>query len=252
MDGFEQRIAEAVNEKLNDGTVEKLIEQYIEKAVSQSLNGIFGYSGSGRKMIQSKLDEVMVPVIENHDFNKYIVKLDNVLTEIINNTNLKDNKNILDNFSELMKEPEMKEIKLSDIFKKYCEHVAKNVDTDELEACCEDGEPYYEHVTANMEVEYVDKGWFKSSYDDCFVNFSCEEDERLNFQIKLYKRQESNLWDILLIDTEHVDVTSLRRLSDFEVFLIVLKRGFVKIAIDTENECDDDIEPDDKPEWSLD
>ena len=36
MDRFEQRIAEAVNEKLNDGTVEKLIEQYIEKAVSQS------------------------------------------------------------------------------------------------------------------------------------------------------------------------------------------------------------------------
>ena len=28
MDRFEQRIAEAVNEKLNDGTVEKLIEQY--------------------------------------------------------------------------------------------------------------------------------------------------------------------------------------------------------------------------------
>ena len=57
MEGLEQRIAEAVNEKLNDGTVEKLIEQYIEKAVSQSLDGIFGYSGSGKKMIQSKLDD---------------------------------------------------------------------------------------------------------------------------------------------------------------------------------------------------
>ena len=104
MDRFEQRIAEAVNEKLNDGTVEKLIEQHIEKAVSQSLDGIFGYSGSGRKMIQSKLDEVMVPVIENHDFNKYIVKLDNVLSEIINNTSLKDNKVVLENFKRLMKE----------------------------------------------------------------------------------------------------------------------------------------------------
>ena len=128
MDRFEQRIADAVNEKLNDGTVEKLIEDYIEKAVSKSLDDIFGYSGGGRKIIKNKLEEVMVPVIENHDFNKYIVKLDDVLTEIINNTNLKDNKNILDNFSELMKEPDIKEIQLSDIFKKYCEHVAKNVD----------------------------------------------------------------------------------------------------------------------------
>lgn len=245
MDRFEQRIADAVNEKLNDGTVEKLIEEYIEKAVSKSLDEIFGYSGGGRKIIKSKLEEVMIPVIESHDFNKYIVKLDDVLTEIINNTNLKDNKNILDNFSDLMKEPEMKEIKLSDIFKKYCEHVAKNVDTDELEEFYEDVEPYYEHVTANMEVEHVDKGWFKSSYDDCFVNFSCEEDESLNCQIKLYKKQESDLWTLLFVDTEHVDITSLRRLSDFEVFLIVLKRGFVKIVMDTESECDDDIEPDD-------
>ena len=46
MEGLEQRIADVVNKKLNDGTVEKLIEQYIEKAVSQSLDGIFGYGGS--------------------------------------------------------------------------------------------------------------------------------------------------------------------------------------------------------------
>ena len=58
MDKFEQKIVDAVNEKLNDGTVEKLIEQYIEKAVSQSLNDIFGYSGSGKKIIQSRLTSI--------------------------------------------------------------------------------------------------------------------------------------------------------------------------------------------------
>lgn len=119
MEGLEQRIADAVNEKLNDGTVEKLIEQYVEKAVSQSLNDIFGYSGYGKKIIQSKLDDVMVPVIKNHDFNKYTVKLDSVLTEIINRTSLKDNKDILKNFKRLMKEPNKEEIKLSEIFEEY-------------------------------------------------------------------------------------------------------------------------------------
>lgn len=37
MNELEKRIAEAINEKLNDGTVEKLIEQHIEKAVSESM-----------------------------------------------------------------------------------------------------------------------------------------------------------------------------------------------------------------------
>ena len=116
MKELEQRISDAVNEKLNDGTVEKLIEQHIEKAVSQSLDGIFGYSGSGKKMIQSKLDEIMIPVIENHDFNRYIVKLDSVLTEIINNTRLKDNKDSLENFKGLRYEATQGESKLSDVW----------------------------------------------------------------------------------------------------------------------------------------
>lgn len=251
MDSFEQRIAEAVNEKLNDGTVEKLIEQYIEKAVSQSLDGIFGYSGSGKKMIQSKLDEVMIPVIENHDFNQYIVKLDSVLTEIINNTNLKDNKDILENFKGLMKEPNKKEINLSEIFEEYKKYVAANVDTSELEAHCEDGEPYYDNVTATMEVDHEDKGWFTSSYDDCTVKFTCDEDESLNTQIKLYKRTNESRWSFRF-GQDVIDINSLRYTNEFSVFIATLNRAFVKIVMDAETECDDDIEPDEKPEWSLD
>lgn len=251
MDRFEQRIAEAVNEKLNDGTVEKLIEQYIEKAVSQSLDGIFGYSGSGKKMIQSKLDEVMIPVIEKHDFNQYIVKLDSVLTEIINNTNLKDNKDILEKFKGLMKEPNKEEIKLSEIFEEYKKYVASNVDTSELEAHCEDGEPYYDDVTATMEVEHENKGWFSSSYDDCTVKFTCDEDESLNTQIKLYKRTNENWWSFRF-GQDVIDINSLRYTNEFSVFIATLNRAFVKIVMDTEMECDDDIEPEEKPEWSLD
>lgn len=251
MDSFEQRIAEAVNEKLNDGTVEKLIEQYIEKAVSQSLDGIFGYSGSGKKMIQSKLDEVMIPVIEKHDFNQYIVKLDSVLAEIINNTNLKDNKDILENFKGLMKEPNKKEINLSEIFEEYKKYVASNVDTSELEAHCEDGEPYYDNVTASMEVEHEDKGWFASRYDDCTVKFTCDEDDKLNTQIKLYKRTDENWWSFRF-GQDVIDINSLRYTNEFSVFIATLNRAFVKIVMDTETECDDDIEPDENPEWSLD
>ena len=51
MKTFEQKIAETVNEKLNDGTVEKLVEQYIEKGVSDALKEVFSWSGEGRKLI---------------------------------------------------------------------------------------------------------------------------------------------------------------------------------------------------------
>ena len=250
MDKFEQKIVDAVNEKLNDGTVEKLIEQHIEKAVSQSLNDIFGYGGAGKKIIQSKIDEVIVPVIENHDFNKYIVKLDSVLTEIINNTSLESNKVILENFKKLMKEPNRKEINLSEIFEEYKKFVAANVDTSELHANCEDGEPYYDCVTATMEVEHEDKGWFKSSFDDCTVKLTCDEDESLNTQIKLYKRTSDGKWSFRF-GQDVIDINSLRFTNEFSVFIATLNRAGVKIVMDTESECDDDIEPDEKPEWEL-
>ena len=250
MDNFEQKIISAVNEKLNDGTVEKLVNQYIEKGISEALKEMFSWSGEGKKLIEKKLNETIVPVIERHDFNQYLTKLDTTLTEIVNATVLTDNKKILENFKELMKEPETKEIKLSAIFERYCKHVAENVDTDGLEACCDDGEPYYEHVTSSMEVEHEDKGWFKSSFNDCIVKFTCEEDKDLNCQVKLYKMADAENWSFRGYG-DSVDINSLRNLSDFEVFLMTLKRGFADIIMDEESDYDDDIEPEEKPEWDL-
>lgn len=250
MDTFEQKIISVLNEKLNDGTVEKIIEEKLKKGISEALDGLFGYRGEAKEVIEAKVKEVMVPVIERHDFNQYVVKLDSCLTEIVNSTNLIDNKKMLENFQSIMKEPEYKEIKLSDIFERYCKHVSENVDTSNLEAGCEDGDPYYQNVTANMEVEHEDKSWFTSSYDDCVVKFTCEEDEDLNCQIKLYKDSGDDKWAILKC-SDSIEINSLRSVSDFEIFLSVLKRGFVKIVMDTENECNDEIDPEAKPEFTL-
>lgn len=250
MDTFEQKIISVLNEKLNDGTVEKIIEEKLKKGISEALDGLFGYRGEAKEVIEAKVKEVMVPVIESHNFNQYVVKLDSCLTEIVNSTNLIDNKKMLENFQSIMKEPECEEIKLSELFDRYCKHVSENVDTSNLEADCEAGEPYYQNVTANMEVEHEDKGWYKSSYDGCFVKFSCEEDEDLNCQIKLYKSNYKDKWSILK-SSDSIEINSLRSVSDFEIFLSVLKRGFVKIVMDTENECNDEIEPEAKPEFTL-
>ena len=247
---LEERITNAVMEKMTDGTVEELVKKNVESAINKSLGDLFSWSGAGKKMIDEKVREVIAPVIEHHNFNQYIVKLDSVLTEIINKTSLAENKEILENFKSLMIEPDMKVIKLSDIFEKYCKYVAHDVDTDNLEACCDDGEPYYEPVTANMEVEHEDT-WI-SSNNRCRVKFSCEEDENLNKELRLYKSKTDNNWNISWEMNAFCDINSLRNLSDFDIFLMTLRRGFIDVEMDTESEYADDIEPEETPEWSLD
>ena len=247
---LEERITNAVMEKLNDGTVEQIVKDSVESAIKKSLDDLFSWSGAGKKLIDEKVKEVIVPVIERHDFNQYIVKLDSILTEIINQTSLADNKEILENFKALMVEPGEEVIKLSTIFQKYCEYVAHDIDTTGLEACCEDGDPYYEPVTANMEVEHEDR-WLSSS-EYCRVKFSCEEDENLNKELRLYRSRDDRNWTISYVTDTFCDINSLRSLSDFDIFLMTLRRAFVDVELDTESEYADDIEPEETPEWSLD
>ena len=246
---LEERITNAVAQKLTDGTVEELVKKNVESAINKSLDDLFSWSGAGKKMIDEKVKEVIVPVIERHDFNQYIVKLDSVLTEIINQTSLAENEKILENFKALMIEPEIKVIKLSDIFKKYCEYVAHDVDTSDLKACCEDGDPYYEPVTANMEVDHEDR-WLSSS-EYCGVKFSCDEDKELNKELRLYRIRDDRNWTISYEIDTFCDINSLRSLSDFDIFLMTLKRAFVDVELDTESEYADDVEPEATPEWSL-
>lgn len=246
---LEEKIQNAVMEKLNDGTVEQIVKVSVETAIKKSLEDTFSWSGAGKKLIDEKVKEMIIPMIERHDFNQYIVKLDSILTEIINQTSLAENEKILENFKSLMVEPDMKVIKLSDIFEKYCEYVAHDVDTSDLKACCEDGDPYYEPVTANMEVDHEDT-WI-SSNNRCRVKFSCEEDEDLNKELRLYKSKTDNNWNISWEMNTFCDINSLRNLSDFDIFLMTLKRAFVDVELDTESEYADDVEPEETPEWSL-
>lgn len=246
---LEERIANAVAEKLNDGTVEKLVQNRIEEAVDKAIENVFSWSGDGRKMLEDKFNELIVPAIERHDFNKYFTKIDSVLTDIIQNTNLEDNKKILENFSSLMKEPESKRINLSDVFEKYRKFVSENVETSGIEIDYDD-EPVYQNVTACMSVEYEENRF--SSYDHAKVIFSCEEDDDLRYEFAFWKNSADSVWSLYHLQECFCDINSLRSLGEFEIFIMTLKRAFTEIIFDTNEEYDDEVEVEAKPEpsWS--
>jgi len=250
---LEENISGIIAKKLEDGTIEKIVEEKFTTAIDSAIGDIFRY-GDGSQAIKEKLKEVMIPVIEQHNFNNYALKLDAVLTNIINQTSLVDNKNILESFKELMIEPKVKEINLSEIFEAYKKYVAANVDVDGLEANQEDGEPYYDFVDVVVGVEYDNKRYFTSSFENAKIMFSCghDEDEKLDYTIDVYRKKDSNdNWSLLSTGLiESININSLKNLSEFEILLLKLCRSFSKVNIDIEDESDE-IEPDAKPEWDL-
>lgn len=245
MSTFEERIAKAVTDKLNEGTVEELVSDAVTKALKSSIEEQFGWNGDARKVIDEKVEEVMTPAIERVSLDDYVVKLDAVLTEIINSTNLVDNKEILGNFKSLMTEPDKDVISLKDVFEKYKEYVSENVDTSELEIYTDD-RPAYQNVTAEVTVD-IRTSIFGGRF--CDLVFKCEEDEKLTKEIHLYEL-DGNGFRITRLKSE-LDINSLRHMDEFDIFMMRLDRAFCNIT-DIMDMYDDDVEVEAEPEasWS--
>ncbi len=242
---LEENIKGIIEEKLSDGSIEKIMSEKFEKGINEAMAEIFRSYGIVGKAIREKVESVMAPAIEKTDFSEYIVKLDTVLTEIVNSTSLVENKKILENFKELMIEDGRKVIKTSELFEQWCNYVAANVETNGLEVNTDD-EPTYESVECTMEVEY-EAGCSWSDFEKANIVFECEHDEDMNFSIPItrWQKYDGEKWDI---DYRcNPDISSLRYMNSFEVFLCSLKRSFCKLQID-DNSAEEGITPEAEPE----
>ncbi|OPY64108.1 MAG: hypothetical protein A4E56_00162 [Pelotomaculum sp. PtaU1.Bin065] len=242
---IEKSINDVITTKLEEGIIEKLVAENLEKCINKALENLTGNYGDVTKVIQEKIKAVMIEQLESYDYSEYIVKLDTVLTEILKHTAL-DHKKMLDNFKALMTDRELpKTIKLTDIFEEFKKHVAKDVDTDDLEVDTDD-RPRYEYVSVTMDVEYEDKRpW--SSFQNARVIFECEKDEKLNYEILLSKFDKYPWHVSVNIDTS---IKSLRHLDEFKIYLLKLDQNRVDIEIDV-NFLEDEVKPEAEPEATF-
>lgn len=215
----------------------------VEKAIASSFN-----YGKLEKAVKERVEQVLVPFIENYDMSAYIVKLDTVLTEIVNKSNLVDNKQMLENFRCLMKEPQITEIKLTDLFKEYKKFVARNMDTSGRKVEWEES-PEYEAMTVYFEFEEdLERSW--SSFKYATIDFTVDEEEQqdeLNRTIRLSKWNEDkkNGWEVRVDTTPNL--YSLRNMEEFDLLLIKLQRADVRLVADELGD-EDYVYSDTKPE----
>ncbi|GCD13176.1 hypothetical protein [Clostridium tagluense] len=246
---LENSIKDIISIKLEDGSIEKMVSEQLEKGVLKALDNLFGSYGDVTKVIEKEIKSVMIPYLENYDYSEYITKLDSVLVEVLKSA-AADNKNILVNFKELMTNDEMKTIKASEIYEKWMEYVAENVDTSELEVEY-DCDVSYENVDVSLSFDEDDnKSWGSFSY--ATLTFECEKDEKMNFEIKLskYNERKNSSWDISY-ESKHIhDIRSLKHLNEMEIFLMKLSQNYTKIEIDKTYE-NDEVTPKAEPEASY-
>ena len=246
---MKDELLKIAQESLSSDEVNQIVKEKFHNALEDAIEDAFRW-GAGKKAIEEKVKEIMVPYIGNYDFTKYLPKLDSVLTELVNSDTCIGNRQILENFRNLMMEPEQKEIKVTDLFKAWINQCNKEIDTDDLEICYDD-RVSYSCVECEMQVEELDKpSW--SSCQRAVITFENEHDEKLNIEIPIFKW----VWDsgkeepYTLSISNDVRISSLRRLNEFQILLLRLERAGTSIVID--KDCYyDKICPEAEPEASF-
>lgn len=247
---FEDQIKKTVDDILDNDIVTKTIEDCINDSIKKAINHSFEYGKLG-DTLGKRIESVLVPYIETCDISKLNIKLDTVLTDIVNNTTLVDNRKILENFRGLMKEIPEKTISLDDIFEAYCNDMAKNVDTSGMDVTTDGGEPEYEPFICSYHIEDISRD--SSIYETKLVTLSSEEDRNdiasseITFELRRYRGNKIEN-EYSLGYHECADINSLKYLSDTEVLLLRLTRSHTKITIPDTTDCEEYITPEAEPE----
>lgn len=232
MANFDEDIKRITDEVLSDGTVDQIIREKVAEGIEKAVSSSFNY-GKLEKAIKERVEQVLVPFIENYDMSAYIVKLDTVLTEIVTSSTLTDNKKILENFQYLMKEPQITEIKLTDLFKEYTKFVAKNMDTYGRKVKWDES-PEYEPMNAYFEFEKDhERSW--SSFEYATIDFTVDEEEQqeeLNRTIRLSKWKEDRKNGYEIKTDTVANLHSLKYMNEFDLLLIKLQRADVRVIVD--------------------
>lgn len=249
---LENNISKVIQEQLQGDLIERVIEKQLENCVQNAVNELFGHWGEAKKIVEKKIQEVMIPQLSQYDYSQHITKLDDVLTEILKATTL-DNKKILENFKEFMLPDAPKEIELTELFRQYANFVAEEVDTTGLEVDYDD-EPSYEAVEIRFEVEDCPgRGW--SIYEEKKVFFECVHEvgnkDELHFEINIdkWKDAKEDKWSLRF--NANNDINSLRHLDKFTMYLLKLSQAGTKIIIDRYGD-EEWVTPEQEPEasWS--
>lgn len=227
---MEDLIKKVYEEKLQNGSIEKIINDEIDKMVKSTCTSLFEWNGIIKKQMEEKIKDVMSNVIEKTDFSNYTQKLIYIINNTLPNTALADYSKI----GELIENTCGKKaltykdtVKLSNLFKMYCEYI--------------ENETFYESEFEH-EIELDDEG-DKTAYLDLNmeinprtknIKFYIDESDLDPYTQRYYSFEvrKNNSTISIYCDKK---VSNLSSISKFEMFLIMLSNNSVKIDFDCEN-----------------
>ncbi len=251
-------IEKVLEEKMNDGTVEKIIGEKLDKMLSSTMDDMLGWNSPIKKALEEKLKPIMLNAVEKSNVSDYAVKVTALLNDLLKNTQLTSYKNSIKNLKGFLDIDVTygQKVKLSDIFEKYCEFIEKDAftesDFESTEINRDDGVKNV-WVECYMQAEKKEEGYFTQTkkYSVELSNQKSDEPKSrfrktaFNFEIRHSSYDSKNHIGLGL----DVSIDEIHHLPAFVLYLIKLSNNYADIEIDTE-EASDEVSI--EFEWNVD
>ena len=245
---MEEIIKKVYEQKMADGTFEKIVSANFEKMVSSVCDDLMSWNGSIKKQMKEKIEPLLIKMVESSNFNEYVVKLTTVLNECLKTSPLNQYKQITDTLKSLCGGGDNsfaygEKVKISEIFQKYIKYVESEFEEDDFEEdeINKDDGKKTAYIECSMESDKKEKMGYFSRYnrDEFEITFNNEKSENkentvINFSIE----KDYNDKYRLHIQT-NFKISELYVVPSFIVYLMSLQNSSAEIILDESSISDE-------------
>lgn len=243
---MQELISKVFEDKMNDGSIEKIVADKINEMVTRICADQMGYGGAAKKAMEEKISPLIMQAVERCDLSSMVDKITIILNASLRSSDLEEYEKVLDGVRNLFGTNEAvkpvyekRTVKMSDIFKEYQKYLEDVFDKDDFkENEIEYDEGRYAPIECKMVVSPDEDELFsKRGY---VVELSTDKsDDQKSGDIRFKLRWNYNGTELYVrADLRDLTISDLRYCPAFILYLSCIERGWVRVEVDTEYEDD--------------
>lgn len=235
-------IEKVFNEKMNNGSFEKIINEKLDDMFRRVLDDMCGYCGESKKLLEQKIEPLLNSCIENYNFGDYALKLNDAFNDIIKNSDYFAAERMRLGFDKLSGSANQvkfgSEIKLSEIFDKYTDFIEECFDESDVEDILNEGdEDKYCVINCFSELKNIE-GTVFSRRDNKILTLSnelAEDNAKMAIKSKIEVEIIKSYDGTHRLDfNSNIPLSELDNVPGFILYLMQVKNKCCKIIIDKE------------------
>lgn len=239
-------INKVFEEKMQDGTIEKIVADKINEMVVRVCESQMGYNGAAKKAMEDRLSPLIMQAIERSDLGPMVDKITMILNASLRDSALDEYGKVFDGVRNLFAANdsvkairEKRIVKMSEIFEEYKKYLGEVFDKDDFkESEIEYGDERQAPIECSMVVSPDEDELFrKRGYVVEFSTEKCAQGKSGDIRFKLR-------WDYcgtelyIRADLRDLTIADLRYCPSFILYLSCIEREWIRVELD--KEYDDD------------